>query len=109
MAREKKYLPSLGNETADLRSFSNEVAPARIQAPPAHRQSYKTIGPLVSIPRVGGNSRDMQRHNKKKEQHSQQNSRSSRHFRVDGSDCRCDERDAYKVRPKEPPRQPRWH
>jgi hypothetical protein len=39
----------------------------------------------------------MQRHNKKKEQHSQQNSRSSRHFRVDGSDCRCDERDAAHV------------
>jgi len=51
----------------------------------------------------------MKRHNEKKEQDSQQNSRRPRHFRDDGSDCGCDERDTYKVRPKQPPGHPCGH
>jgi hypothetical protein len=51
----------------------------------------------------------MKRHNKKKEQYSQQNSRRPRHFRGDGTDCGCNECNAYKVRPKQPTRHPRRH
>lgn len=76
---------------------------------PAHRQGHKSTRPLVSTPRVSGNSRNMQRYNEKKEQDSQQNSRRSRHFRDDGSDCGRDEGDAYKVRPKQPARYPPRH
>src|SRR6266849_4259789 len=108
MAKAKKYRPTLRNGNGVSGLPSNEVASARIQAPP-HIAS--ATNPLVhSLPsREGGNSRDMKRHNEKKKQDSHQNSRRSRHFWNDGSDCGCDERDAYKVRPKQPPRHPCRH
>src|ERR1700730_1708581 len=43
MAKAKKYRPTLGNETVDWRSSFDEVAPARIQAPPHIAKATKPL------------------------------------------------------------------